>query len=264
MYDYHTHSSFSDDCSTNMFDMINMGYRSGLQEIAITDHYDPDYPDKDFSFDLEKEGYHNALLLAEAKYHNKIKVIKGIEIGIQHGETMKKCSEEANAFPYDFIIGSFHCAEGYELYRSRFFKNRSIEESYIAFYSYMLECLQQFKDYDVLGHFNIIDRYSGEIPEPSVYMDIVEEIIKLVIADGKGLEINTSSFRYKMGDRTTPAQEILKLYADRGGEIITVGSDAHNVRDVAYNLGYAHQMISSVGIKYLTTFHQREPQFIRL
>ena len=264
MYDYHTHTSFSDDCGTSMFDMLDTAYRFGLKEIAITDHYDPDYPDKEFPFQIDAEAYHDALLLAEAKYNNKIKIIKGIEVGIQHGDTLKKCTAEVTSFPYDFVIGSFHCAEGYELYRSGFFKNRPIEEAYVAFYSYMYQCLKEYKDYDVLGHFNIIDRYSGQWPEPSVYMDIVEEILKLIISDGKGIEINTSSFRYNMGDRTTPAKEILQMYADLGGQMVTVGSDAHNTRDVGFNLGVAHQMISSVGIKYLTIFDNRKAELIKL
>jgi len=264
MYDYHTHSSFSDDCSTKMTDMLNMAYQIGLKEIAITDHYDPDYPDIEFPFDLDMENYHKELLLVEAQYINKLKIIKGIEIGIQHGETLKKCSAAANCFPYDFILGSFHCAEGSELDGSGFYKGRTAEESYIAFYTYMYDCLKLYKDYDILGHFNIIDRYTSKIPDSSVYMGIVEEILKLIIEDGKGIEINTSSFRYGMGDRTTPAQEILQLYADLGGEMITVGSDAHFPKDIGFNFSYAHQMISSVGIKYLTTFEKRTPTMIRL
>ena len=33
----------------------------------------------------------------------------------------------------------------------------------MEFYEYMLSCLEQFNNYDVLGHFNIIDKYLGPL-----------------------------------------------------------------------------------------------------
>lgn len=264
MYDYHTHSSYSDDSNTLMKDMIEAACGIGIKEIAITDHYDPDYPDKDFPFDLAFAEYHHALEEAKYTFKDRIKVIKGIEIGIQHGETLKKCMKEALGYDYDFILGSFHCAQGFDLYGTKYFQDRSIEDSYFAFYTYMYDCLKIYKDYDVLSHFNIIDRYSDRIPSPSLYMDIIESILKMIIDDGKGIEINTSSFRYSMGDLTTPSQGILQLYKDLGGEIITMGSDAHKVKDIGYKLDFAQHMIKSVGLKYLTTYDQRIPNFIKL
>lgn len=264
MYDYHTHTSYSDDCSTPMKDMIEAACNLGLEELAITDHFDPDYPDRDYPFDLAISSYYNDLNIAKEAYKDKIKIVKGIEIGIQHGDTLKKCSQAAKSYDFDFILGSFHCAQGLELYKNAYFQGRSAEDSYLAFYTYMYDCLKAYKDYDVLGHFNIIDRYSDRIPPSSLYMDIVESILKMIIDDGKGIEINTSSFRYGMGDRTTPAIEILQLYKNLGGEIITAGSDAHNPNDIGYKLDYAHYMIKSVGLTYLTTFDQRTPNFIKL
>ncbi|WP_027398360.1 histidinol-phosphatase HisJ family protein [Anaerovorax odorimutans] len=264
MYDYHTHTNFSDDGDVEMKDMVQTAYNKGIFEIAITDHYDPDYPDKAFPFLLNFEEYHKTLENIRKQFKDKIKVIKGIEIGIQHGTTMKKISEAVNSYNYDFVLGSFHCAEGFELYGENFFKGRSVEESYEAFYRYMFDCLDQYKDYDVLSHFNIIDRYSSYVAKPSLYMDIVESILKKIIYDGKGIEINTSSFRYGMGERTTPAQEILQLYKDLGGEIITTGSDAHEMSYIGHMLDYAQHMIKSVGLKYITTFENRKPTFIKL
>ena len=185
MYDYHTHSSFSDDCSTPMKEMIDAACRIGIREIAVTDHYDPDYPDLDYPFELDFPGYYKALNEAKKAYRNKIKVLKGVEIGIQHGAILEKCKEKAKEFDYDFIIGSFHCAEGYELYGTRYFANRSAEDSYIAYYTYVRDCLLQYKEYDVIGHLNIIDRYTDRIAASDVYMHLIEEILKIVIADGK-------------------------------------------------------------------------------
>lgn len=264
MYDYHTHTSFSDDGTIPMKEMIEAACRLGLKELAITDHYDPDYPDLAYPFVINFKDYHKALNHAKEENKSRIKILKGIEMGIQHGEIMEECIRVANSFDYDFIIGSFHCAEGYELYGTRYFDGRSAEDAYIGYYSYMRDCLLKYKDYDVLGHINVIDRYTPRIADSSVYMDLVEEILKIIIADGKGMEINTSSFRYGMGERTTPTKEILQLYSDLGGEILTIGSDAHKPGDIGYRFDYAVEMIKSVGLKYLATYDQRKLTFVNL
>jgi histidinol-phosphatase (PHP family) len=264
MYDYHTHTFFSDDSNAPMKDVIDTACRLGIKEIAVTDHYDPDFINRTFPFELDFEAYHQAMNEAKETYKDRIKVLKGVEIGIQHGETIEKCKAAANSFDYDFILGSFHFAEGYELHNGRFFEGRSVEDSYIAYYSYLRDCLLKFKDYDILGHINYIDRYTERIPDSSLYCDLVEDIFKNIIADGKGIEINTSSFRYGMGERTTPSQKMLRLYKDLGGEIITIGSDAHRAKDVGCHLDTAVEMIKTAGIKYLATFDQRKLSFIKL
>ncbi len=264
MFDYHNHSNFSDDGTVPMRDMVQKAYEEGLFEIAITDHFDPDYPDPRYPFTIDFDNYYKELEALTEEYKGKIKVVKGIEIGIQHGKTLDACSFAVNAYPYDFVLGSFHCAEGYDLCSPQFFSGRSTEASYEAFYQYMYDCLKVYKDYDVLGHFNVIDRYTDYIPDYKICENIIEEILKMIISDGKGLEINTSSYRYGLGERTTPTLDILKKFKALGGEIITTGSDAHRPSDLNHHLDRARELIKNAGLKYITTFDQRKPTFHRL
>ncbi len=263
MYDYHSHSFFSDDSSAPLKDMIEAAIHKGIKELAITDHYDPDYPDKNFPFEIDFSLYHQALLEVEKKYSKNIKIIKGIEIGIQHDETNEKCRKAVTDFPYDFIIGSFHCASGQALYDD-YFKTRSDEEGVREFYDYVYDGICDFIDFDVLGHINVIDRYVTRIPAYSQYMFKIEQILTKLISMGKGLEFNTSSYRYGLGERTTPSKEILTLYKDLGGEIITIGSDAHQEKHLGYKYKEAVEIISSHGFKYITTFDHRVPKQIKI
>jgi histidinol-phosphatase (PHP family) len=236
----------------------------GISEYAVTDHYDPDYPDESFPFDLDFDRYHESLLAMEAKYRPSLRLVKGIEIGIQHGKTMDKCRAAARAFPYDFVLGSFHCADGMDICRDLFFEGREPEDACMAFYRYMLRCLGEYKDYDVLAHFNIIDRYVGRVPDYGIYSELIEDIVLLLINDGKGIEINTSSFRYGMGGRTTPSAEILRHYVRMGGETVTVGSDAHRAEDIGHMLGRAEDMARSAGLRYLAAFKDRKAEYLRI
>lgn len=264
MYDYHTHSTYSTDGNASIEAMIQGALKAGLKEIAITDHFDPDYPSPYWGAEFNEVDYFNDLLELEKKYHKEKILIKGLEVGIQHGATLEKCRKLVNSYDFDFIIGSFHCAEGYELAGREFYQNRSVLDSAKAFYKYAYDNLRDYKDYDVLGHMNVIDRYSPFVPPYDELWEIIEETLKMIIEDGKGLEINTSSFRYGMGELTTPSHEILILYKNLGGEIITAGSDAHRVNNIGDGLNWAYEKMKSVGFKYFTTFRRRQANFIKL
>lgn len=266
MYDYHTHSFFSDDCSVPSEDMISSAIKKGVKELAVTDHYDPDYPDSQFPFTIDFDNYFKTMLELESKYADKIKIIKGIEIGIQHGSTLDKCRDTANAFDYDFILGSFHCTDNKDLYLGYFTEGVDIAKAFGRYYEYAYECLKVYKDFDVMGHINVVDRYVPfeDIPEYGPYMDIIEEILKLLIDNGKGIEFNSSCYRYIKNGRTTPTPEILSLYKELGGEIITFGSDAHRAQDIAGNYQDAVALLKDIGFKYLSTFEKRKVNFVKL
>jgi len=243
-----------------MYEMIETAIRTGIKEMAVTDHYDPD--DLDYPFEPNFPKYHRNLLEVSHVYKGRIKIIKGIETGIQHGDTLIKCENAANAFPYDFILGAFHAAHSQNLY-SQYFKNRTPEEGFYDFYTYMADCVKEYKNFDVMAHFNVVDRYVDYVPDYSPYMDIIESILKDLICSGKGIEFNTSSFRYGM-ENTTPSKEILALYKSLGGEIITIGSDAHRAQDVGYGYDKAVSILKSHEFKYISTFENRKPDFVNI
>jgi histidinol-phosphatase (PHP family) len=263
MYDYHTHSSFSSDSDEPLEAMVQRAVALGITEYAVTDHYDPEYRNEAYNIELDSETYFSEMERLAEKYRSEIKVIKGIELGIQHDVT-DHCLTMLSSYPFDFVLGSFHCTEGFEICDPEYCELRKPEELYRGFYGYMLRCLDIYKDYDVLGHFNVIDRYASAIPSDETYLDLVEAVVRRLVDDGKGIEINTSSFRYGMGERTTPTADILKLYVKMGGEIVTMGSDAHRVRDVGAMLDRAVRMMGDAGIKYLATFENREVKFVKI
>lgn len=258
MFDYHTHTAFSDDSVTAPADMIETAIELGIKEYAITDHFDPDYPNKDLPFTLDFPEYHKMLLEMQEKYSKEIKIVKGIELGLQPGDTLKKAEHEASFFSYDFIIASFHACSGIEIDTKEFYQNESPKKIYEIFYENMYECLKAYKNYDIIGHFSIIDRYAPEIPEFKFYEEIVSEILKMIISDGKGIELNTSSFRYNMAPLTLPKKEILELYREYGGNLLTMGSDAHVTSHVAFGFKEMREYLLSLNFSRITTYKNRE------
>ena len=121
-----------------------------------------------------------------------------------------------------------------------------------------------FDDFDFLVHINVIDRYVNEIPLYNDFLEIIENILKYLISKGKGIEINTSSQRYGLKMLSTPNDMILNLYKELGGEIITIGSDAHKTSQLGYLYKEATELLKYHGFSYITTFEKRLPTQIKL
>ena len=260
-YDYHTHSAFSDDSDTPMKDMLDQAVRLGVREIAVTDHFDPGYPDPEFPFELDFEAYHRALEENCSAYADRLKIVKGIEIGIMDTQ-LDRCREAARSYDYDYIIGSFHCAMGEPLYNGHFYDDKTPKQYFQDFFRYVYDSLCEYDDYCCLGHLNLVSRYADEDADFRDYGDLVEMIFKKIIPEGKGIELNTSSFKYNMRC-TCPSEEILRMYRQMGGEIIVIGSDAHTPDRITDHFDYASEYLKSLGFRYLSTFRQKKPSFVK-
>ena len=83
--------------------------------------------------------------------------------------------------------------------------------------------------------------------------------INLIIHTGHGIEINTSPLNKGLS-QTNPCPEIVKRYRALGGEIITIGSDAHTAMNVGGHFDAARGILLSSGFKYYTVFTDRKKE----
>lgn len=262
--DYHMHTLFSSDSTTPVVDMIEQSVKIGLKEIAITDHVDFDFPDMQYPFLVDYTEYNRTLQNFKELYKNKINILIGVEIGLQpHVKNMIKdlCKNH-----YDFIIGSTHCVDKKDICAGDYFDNKEQKEAYRRYFEDVLNSVKLYDCFNVYGHLDYINRYGDFIDktlDTTEYMDIIEEILRVIIQKGKGIEINTSGFRYGLG-HTHPQMPVLKRYKELGGEIITIGSDAHTPQYIASNFDMAYKMLEEVGFEYLTVFKDKIPKFLRL
>ncbi len=75
-----------------------------------------------------------------------------------------------------------------------------------------------------------------------------------------GIELNTSYHRYGLKD-TTPSLEILKLYHELGGSIITIGSDSHKPEHLGTYIEEAKHFLKKLGFKYFCTYERMKPVY---
>jgi histidinol-phosphatase (PHP family) len=267
MFDCHVHSSFSGDSKMDPLDACNTAIKLGLDGLTFTDHLDFDYPDfNDFSIDFDT--YSLFMDNIKAKYKSSLKVFKGIEIGIQP-HVIEESSKIAKQYDFDYIIGSVHIIDKldpsnpkHNVYISN--PQHIVYESYLKEILYMIH---NFDNFDALGHIDYIRRYDNcndvKLLRYSDYKDIIDLILKELILKGKGMEVNSGGFRYRL---TPPLLDIdiLKRYRELGGEIICTGSDAHCTANIGDNFSIVKGLIANSGFKYIAHFEARYPVFEKI
>lgn len=258
MFDYHIHSDFSADCTTPMEKTIEKAIDLGLEEICFTEHIDYDYPDESIVFEFDLKQYDKKIKQLQAAYADRIRIKKGVEIGLQP-YLLDRYISLMDKESFDFVICSMHTTEQKDLHSGDFFNGKTVEEAYQAYYEELLHCIKHYKRYSVLGHIDLIKRYSYRAAQHDFH-DIIGEIFKQVIADGKGIELNTSGIRYKL-EHGMPSPDILQLYKDCGGEIISLGSDSHTETSLAYDFNASLQLLESLGFQSIATYEKGIPSF---
>ena len=280
--DYHVHTEFSDDSKEPMEAQAERGIALGLKEICFTDHVDygikKDWEEGNIEWrsgntlslspgegeplaNVDYPKYMEKFSAVAARYRDQITLRRGLEFGVQmetipQYETLwQKYGEEL-----DFTLLSIHQVENKEFWTQDFQEGRSQREYNERYYQEMYDVVQNFRHYAVLAHLDLIVRYdkAGRYPFAKV-KDIIAAILERAIQDGKGIELNTSSWHYGLDD-TMPSRDILRLYKDLGGKIITIGSDAHSTKYLADHARDAEEILhNELRFKEIYTFRRMEP-----
>jgi histidinol-phosphatase (PHP family) len=263
LYDYHSHSNFSMDGKDSIAKLCAAAIAAGLQELAITDHFEPTPLDEESS-NYKADEYFSAMKKMRSLYKGSLKLKYAVEMGQPHHYAASS-EKLLAAHPYDYVLASVHMLPtGEDLGYIAYSKEN------ISFYtqSYLdeLKGLAKWNKFDCVGHFDLLKRYAimrGVETDFMAYQEQIEEILRIIIANGKGIEINTSGLRQESKE-CLPGLDILKIYKQLGGEIITIGSDAHFAKDVGKGVKEAIELLKTAGFKYVTVYSQRQPEMIKI
>ena len=280
--DYHVHTEFSDDSRETMEEQIKRAITLGLDELCFTDHVDygikKDWDEGEIEYrggdgigtpadaleplaNVDYPEYFAKFSKMRELFGEKITLRCGLEFGVQtHTVAKYETLLERYGEKLDFVLLSIHQVEDKEFWTQDFQRGRTQKEYNERYYQEMYDVVKSFKHYSVLAHLNLISRYDKEGNYPFAEVrDMVAEILKLAIADGKGIELNTSSWHYGLSD-TMPSKDILRLYKDLGGKIITIGSDAHSTKYLADHMDEARAVLrDEIGFEEVYTFRQMQP-----
>ena len=265
--DYHTHSAASPDGSLTVNQLAEAAVRAGLDEICVTDHVDTVL----WGSHAPREHFDWSGLLAQVpqareQYAGRLTIRLGAELGEANLAFDRAEHLLDHAPKLDFVIGSVHMAGkkfgNFDLY----YVEKNSETYYHALIDSYLEdvlSLARWGKFSVLGHLTLPLRYInenlGEHMTFQSHMAQVEDIFRTIIPKGLGIECNTNR-----GNTPLPAGDILRLYREMGGEVITLGSDAHSAEYVGCCIRERQELLRQCGFRYFTTFEGGKPRFRKL
>lgn len=270
--DYHVHTQFSDDSLYPMEQVVQDAIAMKMEAICFTDHVDYGVKDDwdcgrpiiwcggEPAANVDYPAYAAKIKELQAVYGAEIEIKMGLEFGMQR-HTIPQYEKLFQRYPFDFIILSVHQVEDKEFWTQDFQRGRTQREYNERYWQEMLKLVKHYQNYSVLGHMDLIVRYdeAGIYPFEKI-RPCVEQILKEVIKNGKGIEVNTSSARYGLSD-TTPSRAILELYRELGGRILTLGSDSHKPEHLGACMKETKEMLKSLGYRKFCTFEKMQPVF---
>ena len=270
--DCHLHTSHSGDSTAGMESQIRAGLSQGLSYMCFTDHYDPDFPyDKmpdmePGQFELDHRSYRDEYLAMRDRYKDRIRLHYGVELGLQPHLGQYLASYVKSHPEFDLIIGSNHLCGGMDPYYPCFLDHRTEQEALDLYFDETLHNLKVFNDIDTCGPLDYVTRYlphREKFYSYAAFADRIDPILAFIISRGIALEVNTAPLM-KGIRHFNPLPDILTRYRELGGELITVGSDAHVPYKVAGRFEETAQILTDLGFKYYAVFENRKPRMLSL
>lgn len=266
----HMHSAFASfDAGGSLPDMIAASAAVPLHLITFTDHMD--MADERTgqvrnALPRRRRDFEGRRAAAESLAPPGLQLCFGMELGAPM--QLPEAAAEAAAMPgLDFIIASVHnLPEVQDFY---FYPYASEAECEALNRRYLAELIRtaDFPHFDVMGHIGYTTRYMSrrgfrERITVEKYGDELTALLRRLIDRGKGIECNSSGLRD--GPGPFPAADILRLYRSLGGEIITVGSDAHDPSQVFFGIRETYELLKDCSFRYVSEFRERQCEFVPL
>lgn len=263
--DSHNHSNCSPDGNDAVLEMRLRAQELGLWAHTLTDHCEcQKYPNR-YRPRVQRAWEEMALQIPQG---TSTRFYRGIELG-QPNQDVEAAEEALQGRDYDFVIGSIHNIRGFEDF---FYLDYSqLEPGYIdqlltTYWEEELEVIHWGK-FDSLGHLTYPLRYiEGDHGIPvdlAKHRDAIDTIFRELITSGKALEVNTSGYRQKIG-RPLPDLPLVRRYRELGGELITLGSDAHSTQDLGKGIEEGMEMLREAGFRHFAVYEQHRPILLPL
>lgn len=263
--DYHTHSLCSFDGSAPLTALAQTAVEAGLDELCLTDHCDllntQGKPDLSFRWERVEE----QLELARPAFAGRLILRKGVEIG-GAWEFPDFCREVVSRPGVDLVLGSVHNLSLADGGLDFYYVNYKTEDDCYYILDRYFDCMERLAEmdcYDVLAHviypLRYMNRRDGCHASLDRYEAQLRRIFAAVISQGKGLEVNTCR-----GETVEDWRWVLGLYRECGGELVTLGSDAHLAQDVGKGIRQAAELLREAGFSRIARYVGRKPEPVLL
>lgn len=266
--DDHVHSCLgSFDARATVNALCARAVACGLRSLCITEHldYDRSLPEYGFFvFDTVRQAIDDA----RECYGAQLDIRMGLEVDFSPA-SLPAILDTGARYPVDYLLGAVHTYQGkhFSWFRAEGCLEHSAEELGRMYADYFAQTRQMIRTgvVDCIAHLDYPAkagiRASLDAPIPG-YAEELEETLALAVAHGIGLEVNTK--RCRVGAPTAASTDAVRRYVALGGRRLALGSDAHNVEQLADGLEIGRALLLQVGIAEQTVFRQRRAEGIAL
>ncbi len=268
LFDQHLHSRHSFDSHAEPEDNVRRALELGLAGLSFTEHYDT-HPDETPDCVFDENAYADTIAQLRDQHASKLFIGKGVEIDYQ-ADNMDAIIAFIERNQFDIVLLSVHWSEGQPIHKQEIWRDRDPSDVTRRYLLSVLEaarhCERLHRDrprvFDVLGHLDFCKRYSDRFAGSmhiEEHMDVIEDILTTCLAADIVPEVNTSTLRNDMPD-PMPGPATIKRYAELGGTMMCVGSDAHIANDIGAGFNRALNMLRAADIEQLAVFQSRKRQ----
>lgn len=247
---FHTHTKYSDGRDTPI-EMIEKAISLGFRALGFSDHsYTHEREDYAMTHEGERE-YRREIRALSKEYSDRIRIYCGLE------------QDSKSAFPapenYDYIISSVHelmyhgdfypvdsKSEIQRALADNVFGGDIVEMSKVYFNKLTEHVIEQKTD--IVGHFDLVTKYSLIPEEDPKYIDAALEAIREIVKHCKLFELNTGAIARGLRTVPYPAPFMIDEIKRLGGSFV-VSSDCHDRNKLDFWFNEAEKLLMSHGFK---------------
>ena len=262
LFDSHTHSEHSPDAAHSVDFLCESAIANGVLGIAVTDHCDIDgFDPQKLRMNIKYSNFD--AIRARETFAGRLYVSAGIELG-QPYANIDLAREIVAANRFDFLLGTQHSVPNSGDFSFMNYNETNDHDLLVRYYTSILQTIE-LGLMDSLAHLTYPFRYINGFAHKNVpisrFDEYIEVVLKSLVEHGKGLEINTSGLRQGVGE-TLPPLKYVRWFRELGGEIITIGSDAHRAEHIGANIADGMAVAEEAGFRYFAFFKERVPRML--
>ena len=281
LMDYHTHTGVTVDSKETEAACCRRAVELGLTEIAFTNHIMLGNPEYCMTPKSMKQHSENINVCQDQYPQLNIRMALEMDYFENQEEEIAAVIqryEDIAGRPFDFIMGAAHYLRGVFFssmqYAPKLFQNANnsaatgdfgpLKIIYEEYFGLIRKAVESGL-FQNIAHIDLIKKYSGEMSPPlkfEVYQDSAIELIRSLIENRVGIELNTKGLTFKMKE-FFPSENFLALYVVESKKqgvppLITLGGDAHQAENIGANFTEGIQAIKQAGCNQLAGFNKKQ------
>ncbi len=281
----HTHSTFSDG-KHSLEENVLSAIEKNMLSLGFSDH---SYTACDTSYCMKQEdyeGYLQSIRQLKEKYSNQIPLYSGLELDYysidEHAPVTAKCLESGQLETtfvdrnpivlslsdfdnYDYLIASVHyiVKDGicYPIDHSPEQQHHCIQNAFCGdifamaqcYFDMLCEHVERVRP-TVVGHFDVLTKFSLMPEENERYQAIAKNALKRIIKTCPYVEVNTGAISRGWRKTPYPADYLLRALLEEGGKPV-LGSDSHDKNNLTYAFDVTVALLKQIGFKNVYVFN---------